>query len=316
MFPRISAKVAYFSTWFGFRIGCSLVKVYPRAVFRLADWLAALGYCCFHGFRRRSLNNIRIAMGDRLDHVSATFIARRSLQNFFRACVECALAVEASDDELRTRIPLVGEENLKAALAKGNGVLVLSAHLGNFFLVGCRLAVAGFSTYVLVNQPRDGRFAKLMDEYRLQARQRTIHARPRSQALRELIAVLRRNQVVVMIADEFRNGNGIEVPFFSGTVIARRGPVTLALRTGAAIVPVCLVRQPDESIKLIIEPELELERSATGNAQVKENTIRVTQWLERTVRNHPDQWNWMNIRWWVEHHDGLVKEEQRLQRAI
>jgi len=49
--------------------------------------------------------------------------------------------------------------------------------LGNFFLIGSRLAIDGIPTFVLVNQPRDGRFAELMDEYRLQVRQKTIHAR-------------------------------------------------------------------------------------------------------------------------------------------
>ena len=48
---------------------------------------------------------------------------------------------------------------------------------------------------------------------------------------------------------------GIEVPFFNGTVFARRGPVTLALRTGAALVPACVYRQADGTLKLIIEPD-------------------------------------------------------------
>src|ERR1044072_5185264 len=63
-------------------------------------------------------------------------------------------------------------------------------HLGNFYLAGSRLAVEGLPTHVLVNQPRDDRVAQLMDDCRLQVRQRTIHARPRRQALRELSRVL------------------------------------------------------------------------------------------------------------------------------
>jgi KDO2-lipid IV(A) lauroyltransferase len=178
------------------------------------------------------------------------------------------------------------------------------------------LALEGYPSFVLVNQPRNGRFAELMDDYRLQVRQRTIHARPRRDALRELHGVLRQNQVVVMIADEFRQGSGIEVPFFGGNVIARRGPVTLALRTGAAIVPACLVRQANDSLKLIIEPELELDRSGKGSAQIAENTVRMTQWLERTVRAYPDQWNWMNIRHWTNQREQVVNRQQQLRRAV
>ena len=316
MFQWFTRKVAYLSTWLGFKIGCGMVKAWPRSVFWISDRLAAIGYLFFRGFRHRSVANIRDALGDRLDDAAIEAVARRSLRNFFRCCIETLVAIDASNDELRDRIALVGREYLDAALAKGNGVVLLSAHLGNFFLVGLRLALEGHPSFVLVNQPRDGRFAELMDDYRLQVRQRTIHARPRRDALRELRGVLRQNQVVVMIADEFRQGSGIEVPFFGGNVIARRGPVTLALRTGAAIVPACLVRQANDSLKLIIEPELELDRSGKGSAQITENTVRMTQWLERTVRAYPDQWNWMNIRHWTNQREQVVNRQQRLRRAV
>lgn len=300
MIAWLTGKLAYLSTWLGFKLGCLAIWVWPGAVFLLADGLARIGFRLFRGFRTRSIANIRIALGSGLSEDKIIAIARQSLRNFFRACVEIGAAVVASDAKLKAEIAIVGRKHLDAALAKGKGVLLLSAHLGNFFLVGCRIAVDGQPAYVLVNQPRDGAFAALMDRYRLQVRQQTIYARPRAQALRELTELLRRNQVAVMIADEYRRGSGIEVPLFGKTVIARRGPVSLALRTGAAVVPACLVRQTDDSLRLVIEPELELERSARNSEAIRENTLRMTRWLERTVRSYPDQWNWMNIHWWAD----------------
>jgi KDO2-lipid IV(A) lauroyltransferase len=293
-------KIAYFSTWFGFTFGRVLVRVCPGAALGLADLFAGLAFILFGRYRSRSTANIRAALGRELDSAVIDNIGRRCLRNFFRSCVEIGIAVESSDEEFRARIPISGRQNIDDALAKGHGVIILSAHLGNFFLLGSRLAVDGLPTYVLVNQPRDGRFADMMDEYRLQVRQKTIHARPRRLAFRELQEALRRNQVVVLIADEYRRGSGVEASLFGKPVIARRGPATLAMRTGAPIVPACLVRQPDDTLKLLIEPELEIGRTAKGKNQVKDNTVRVTQWVERTVRAYPDQWNWMNLRWWSE----------------
>ena len=292
------------------------MRTVPRRwLFVFSDWLTTIGFHIFHSFRKRSVGNIRTALGEHFDGPAIVNTARRSLRNFFRACVEVGIALESSDESMRAEIPIVGRENLDAALTKGKGVIALSAHLGNFFLTGSRLAIEGYATFVLVNQPREGRFAQLMDEYRLQVRQRTIHARPRRVALQELNEVLRRNEIALVIADEYRKGNGIEVPLFGRTVIARRGAVTLALRTGAAVVPVCMVRQPDDSLKLIIEPELEFERSGKGQAEIRENTMRITQWLERTVRAYPDQWNWMNIRWWETTQDELLGKGQQMHRA-
>jgi lauroyl/myristoyl acyltransferase len=77
---------------------------------------------------------------------------------------------------------------------------------------------------------------------------------------------------------------------------------------------VYLLRQPDDSLRLIIEPELELARKGRGAANLRENTLRIHRWLERTVRAHPDQWNWMNIRWWeTEPADIDERQQQRFE---
>ncbi len=89
----------------------------------------------------------------------------------------------------------------------------------------------------------------------------------------------------------------MECRFFGGIVSARRGPATLALRTGAAIVPAFVVRRADDGLKLIIEPELELTRAGKSKDEVRESTLLMTRWLERTVKAYPDQWNWTNIEW-------------------
>jgi KDO2-lipid IV(A) lauroyltransferase len=313
----LASRVLYFTTRSGFTVGRLAAKFLPRRwLFGFADLVARICFYCFHGFRTRSIANIAIAFGKPTNDAAVEDTARRSLRNFLRSCMEIAIAMEVSGHELENLIPVVGREHLDAALAKGAGVLVLSAHLGNFFLVGTRLAIDGYATSVLINQPSDTRLADLMDRYRLQVRQKTIHAHPRRQALKALHDSMRRNEITLMLPDEYRRGQGVEVPLFGRTVIARRGPAAVALRTGAAIVPAYMVRQGDGSLKLIIEPEIKLDRSGRGPAQIKESMIRITQWLERTVRAYPDQWNWMNIRWWTTNKDSETEVPDALRQAM
>ena len=315
MGASFTTRLASAATRCGFAVGCFAVRVLPRHwLFRLADGLASLAYLLFKGFRSRSRKNIAAAFDEKLSGTAVEKIARRSLRNFFRDCVEIGIVLESSDEEVRVQVPIIGKEYLDTALEKGSGVVVLSAHLGNFFILGTRLAVDGYPVFVLVNQPSDGQFAELMDRYRLKVKQRTIHARPRRAALKQLNEILRRNEIAIVIADEYRRGNGIPVPLFGHTVLARRGPATLALRTGAAVVPACIVRQADDSLQLVIEPELEFDRSGTTKAQVTENTVRLTRWLESTVRRYPDQWNWMNIHWWQNTNTETL-QRQRVERG-
>ena len=77
-----------------------------------------------------------------------------------------------------------------------------------------------------------------------------------------------------------------------------------------------MLREPDDSLRLVIEPELELVRAGDGRASIRENTFRITRWLERTVRAHPDQWNWMNIRWWETEAGGLATSQHHLQNHM
>jgi len=291
-------RLAYGCIWLAFSLGRLAVKIFPRRLlYSLSEAIAGPGYYLFYGFRKRSARNLSLALGEQIDARDIAAISRRALRNFLRDFVELGLALEAAPERIRAEIPVVGRAHLDRALAKGKGAIALSAHLGNFFLVGTRLAIEGYPTYVLVKPSRDGRLAQLRARYRLKIGQRTIHARPRRQASRELVQILRRNELAIIIADEYRSGDGIDVPFFGRTVTARRGPATLALRTGAAVVPAYLVRDQRGRLALNIEPEIEMSRSGDIKADVRENTMRMTQWVERVVRSYPDQWNWMHVHW-------------------
>lgn len=316
MFRWLSERLAYWATRIGMRLAVVAVKIIPhRIIYRVTDSAAAAAFYSFRGFRSRSLTNLRMAWGNDLPDIRIRRLAQDSLKNFFRAFIELPIVLAAETGEIRNMISVAGCANLDAAVAKGNGVVLLSAHLGNFFLLGTRLALDGYPIHILVNQPRHGRFAELMDQYRLQGLQKTIHARPRRQAFKHVAQVLRHNEVVIMIADEYRQtGSGVRVPFFGRSVLARRGPVTVALRTGAALVPAYVIRGPDKKLQLIIEPEIELLRSERDKPQIAENIFRITAWLEKTVRSHPDQWNWMNIKWDDLSGSNLPAQKHQLER--
>jgi len=317
MQKRLAANFAWIGMWLIVELGRLAVRIFPRRLlFFLAEAIATAGFHLFRTFRRRCSANLSLAMGERLQAQEVEEVVRRSLSNFFRAFIEVGVTLASSPEEIRHEVPLRGREHLEAALARGKGVVALGAHLGNFFLVGSRLAVDGYSTHVLVNQTQNRALAKLMDRYRLAVWQKTIHARPRRIASQSLVQVLRGNEIAVVIADEYRDGSGIHVPFFGRQVLARRGPATLALRTGAAVVPIYMVRDGTGRLTLVIEPEIELERSVTTRAAIQENVLRITQWLERVVRAYPDQWNWMNIRWQEPVLGGLAQKKPAAKASI
>ncbi|HET8563749.1 MAG TPA: lysophospholipid acyltransferase family protein, partial [Candidatus Binatia bacterium] len=123
---------------------------------------------------------------------------------------------------------------------------------------------------------------------------KTIPAKPRREAVRGILRALRENGIVLMIADEFKSG-GIMVDFLGQKSPAPRGPATLALRTGAATLPMFATRRADGSLLLSIGPEIELIQTPELEDSVAANTALFTRHLEDMIRRYPDQWNWLGF---------------------
>jgi len=222
-------------------------------------------------------------------------LAWRAWRNFGRSAYETARTLYCSKEEIRAMVVIEGEEHLKRALQKKKGVIALSAHLGNFTIIGPRLAVEGYAFSALVKPPHDPRFAKLADEQRAKVGVSTIPAKPRRKSVRYLLNALRRNEVLLLIADEFKGGK-FAVEFLGRTAFAPRGPATLALRTGAAIVPMFVTRDDRDRLTLRISPEVEITRTGDALAATEANVALLSRHLETMVLHYPDQWSWLGFR--------------------
>ena len=155
----------------------------------------------------------------------------------------------------------------------------MSAHLGAFTMIGGRLAAAGYPFSSVVKHPADERMARVINDYRTQLGISTISAKPRQEAVRGILQALRKNGIVLVIADEFKSG-GVEISFMGQKAAAPRGPASLALRTGAATLPMFAARAPDGSVVLRIGSEIELVRHGDVETSIAETTRLFTHHIE------------------------------------
>lgn len=266
-----------------------------RLVYTFTSAVARVSFVLLWKYRRRMEQNLALAMADELPSPQQRqAVIRKAWRNFAQGILETLTLMHAPKENILAASGIEGEEHLKRALAKGKGVIALSAHLGNFTLIGIRLAAAGYPFAALIKQPRDVRFARMMDDFRTKAGMQTISAKPRREAVRGILKALRSKGIVLVIADEFKSG-GVPVEFFGLRSPAPRGPATLALRTGAATVPMYMVRDSNDRLTLYIEPEIELSRSDGLEDDVAANTVLFTRVIEAMIRRHPDQWNWLGF---------------------
>lgn len=244
--------------------------------------------------RRRILKNIKRAFGETYSDIAKKGLAggvqhhlARNMQDCFQQLLEPSYAA--------SNVHLTGLEHLEAALAKQKGVIALGAHLGNFPLVGARLGSDGFPFHVLFRVPSDHRIRNFIHENVSLFHQTIISSQPRRTAVKTIITTLRKNGIVFMLADNLKRGE-ITTRLFGQTVRSPRGPASLALRSGAALLPVYVVRNYRGDLELVIEPEIPLHRTSDLNTDILHNTHLITAHLETIIRLYPDQWMWLTVR--------------------
>lgn len=295
LFKKIYMWVFYRFVEATFFIFLGLLKILPFEISRLVLAPPLRLLIVFLVPKRRIIKNLGAAFGEIYSPATKRGLAKGVQEHFVRNLVECFLQV-AQPDHVRKIVTVQGIEHLDAALAKGNGVIALGAHIGNFVLVGTRLGVEGYPFHSLFRIPSDPRIGTIICNYlppRLH--QQVIPSRPKRVAVRQILTVLKRNEIVFILGDNLKKGK-VQTLFFGQRVSSPRGPVSLALRSGAAVVPLYLIRNYQGGLQLVIEPEMVLERNGRLSENITQNTRHFVRYLENLIRCYPDQWNWLTVR--------------------
>lgn len=194
MKPRVSAGNFFY--WLRYRIGEYLLRGFvrvfpwiPRGLMLGVTKVASrLAFVVLWRYRRRMQENVAAGLGAELrTRQEQQRLVRAAWDNFARGVYETIATVCSPKGTIGETVAMKGEQHLQRALAKGRGVIALSAHLGNFTLIGARLAAAGYPFSVVVKHPRDRGFAGLMDHYRAVVGAKTIPAKPRREAARHVL---------------------------------------------------------------------------------------------------------------------------------
>jgi KDO2-lipid IV(A) lauroyltransferase len=124
-----------------------------------------------------------------------------------------------------------------------------------------------------------------------------IRSLERDRSGREALRVLRRGECLGVLIDQDTSVGGDFVPFFGQPAHTPTGPLALAAKTGASVLPMAIHREPDSTYVITVNPPLDLTRTADRKEDLRTNTARVTAILEHFIRTHPTQWVWFHDRW-------------------
>ncbi len=247
--------------------------------------------------RRIAEESLAIAFGGEKSPQERQGIIRDCFDNLGKGMIELIYFM-AHSELIKDQVAIEGKEHLDAALKKGHGVIAVSAHFGNFPLMLLRFVQEGYRTSAIIRPTRDQDVEKYFLQMRTKSGLKTIYSQPRKPCVDTSLKVLRNNELLFIPLDQnFGSGAGVFVDFFGQKAATATGPVVFALRTQSPLLPMFMTRQPDDSHKIIIEPPLTLEIKPDDKETILVNTAKITQVIERYVRQYPAQWGWMHRRW-------------------
>jgi Kdo2-lipid IVA lauroyltransferase/acyltransferase len=221
-------------------------------------------------------------------------LARQCFRHFGAVFLDGLSAARFDRVELCRRTEGIGLEHLARAEERGRGVILLSAHFGNWEIVPPYVALAR-GPMAAVGRPVDNPW--------IDRRVRALRERFGNQlldkrgAVREMFRVLRAGGRLGLLIDQrVRPAEAIDVPFFGRPALTSPIVARLALKTGAPIVPVVGDHRPGGRYRVeFLEPLLPEGRD--DDASTFELTRRAVAVGERTIRAAPERWLWMHDRW-------------------
>ncbi len=251
-------------------------------------------------FRRRVvLDNLQLVFGTTLTKEQITQLAQAHYAHIWRLMVEF-LRFPIMSRSRRARLARVeNEQVLRAAHAKGKGVLLLTGHFGNFEVA----AAAGIMSFPEAH----GRFHFVRRPFKPRWLENFVYGRsrrlgfgslPKQGSLDLFIDRLEAGDLILFPFDQYAAGrDGIQVEFFGHPAGTFRSLAIIARATGAPVVPAATWREPDGHHVLRFEEPLTPIECENYDEEIRRNTRAYNAMLERLILRHPEQWWWMHRRW-------------------
>ncbi len=258
--------------------------------------LGNLGYCLDWEHRKVALQNLTLAFGQEKSESEIRGIARGTFQNLGMMAVEFFRIPGLDMEDFKKKVTVEGLEKALKLLEMKKGVLLLLSHFGNWELMGMMSKVIDHPIMVIAKPIKKN---KWVDQFITEIRRKAgLEVIPTEKASRKVIRALSQNRVVGILIDQrAKRSEGVWADFFGRRAPTTPGLAILAMKTGAPILPVFMIRNGYQRHRLLIQEPLELVHTRDIKKDVEANTQLINHTLESMIRQYPDQWFWVHRRW-------------------
>jgi KDO2-lipid IV(A) lauroyltransferase len=222
--------------------------------------------------------------------------SRRTFTEYGRYWCDGARLPYVDEPGVRSRFRFErGEDLIRQAVAEGRGVVMALPHVGSWEWGGAWLALEEMPMTAVVERLEPERLFEWFVGQRAAMGLTAVPLGDGSGAA--ILRALKDGAVTGLVSDRDLLGNGVEVEFFGEKTTLPGGAATLALRTGAALLPVAVYSGPGNWHTGVVHPPLDTTRSGSLRADVARVTQELATCFEAFIRRHPEQWHMYQPNW-------------------
>ena len=275
-----------------------LVLLPYRIASDTGGYIGRLGYLLDKRHRNVALENLSRAFPGK-DKEDIIRIAKKVFENLGRSVAEFIHIASHPPDTVKRMlnkwVTIEGQDYVNNAIMNNNGIIYLGAHFGNWELLGQVLST-NKCTFNVIARPIDNhRLNRIIISLRSVLGANVLLKKG---VLRDTLRVLKKGGAVGILLDQNTSREeGVFVDYFGQPAATNKGLALIAMKSGASVIPVFIVREDTYMHRVVYLPEIEIKRSDNLESDVFTYTQKFTSIIESFVRDHPEQWFWMHRRW-------------------
>ncbi|HMS47894.1 phosphatidylinositol mannoside acyltransferase [Candidatus Neomicrothrix sp.] len=280
-----------------FKLGTAAAGVLPRPGANIVSQGLASAVAPMLSERRLLIGrNLDRATGRRLTPVRREALTNAAIRSYGRYWEDLLRLPTVSTRELAANFDSQGLHHLDEAVASGTGPILAMPHVGRWEWAAAWLTrVHGVEVTAVVEAIEP---PELFDWFRNKREALGIHVVPLGpDAVGSISRAIKAGHVVCLLSDRDISGGGPEVEFFGERTRLPAGPVTLALRTGALLLPTAVYETPGNRVLGVVRPPMDLEREGRLRADVARLTQVLAYELEELIAAQPQQWHLQSPNW-------------------
>ncbi len=255
---------------------------------RIADWLF---YYKSENIVPEQIKNLDHVLGPDISLRQKRRVVRKLWRRHGRFLLDLFRFERMSDAKIASRVPeFVGLDNIKHAIEAGKGAIILTAHIGHWELGGILLKYLGFKVNIVQYLYESEEQNRLLDRNKEIRGIRIISADDPAGFALSTYNALKRNEIVAIQGDRDLNKSGIRADFFGKPATFPKGPMLLAMKTGAPLIPAFTIMGEDGKYHPIAERPIDMTVTGDIDADLRANISKIVSIFEKYVRSHPEQW--------------------------